>query len=76
MGNLKVAGLDIGSHNLTIDESSGTLLVDGNEVSGGGLNPNEDITLSAGMGIVMISENGTMYKLYIDNDGRLTTEAI
>ena len=34
MGNLKVAGLDIGSHNLTIDESSGTLLVDGNEVSG------------------------------------------
>ena len=36
MGNLKVAGLDIGSHNLTIDETSGTLLVDGNEVSGSG----------------------------------------
>ena len=36
MGNLKVAGLDIGSHNLTIDESSGTLLVDGEEVSGSG----------------------------------------
>ena len=36
MGNLKVAGLDIGSHNLTIDEPSGTLLVDGNEVSGSG----------------------------------------
>ena len=36
MGNLKVAGLDIGSHNLTIDESSGTLLVDGAEVSGSG----------------------------------------
>ena len=44
--------------------------------SGGGLNPNEDITLSAGKGVVMISENGTMYKLHIDNDGRLTTEAI
>lgn len=36
MANLKVAGLDIGSHNLTIDESSGTLLVDGEEVSGSG----------------------------------------
>ena len=36
MGNLKVAGLDIGSHNLTIDEPSGTLLVDGKEVSGSG----------------------------------------
>ena len=36
MANLKVAGLDIGSHNLTIDEPSGTLLVDGNEVSGSG----------------------------------------
>ena len=36
MGNLKVAGLDIGSHNLTIDEPSGTLLVDGEEVSGSG----------------------------------------
>ncbi len=36
MANLKVAGLDIGSHNLTIDESSGTLLVDGKKVSGSG----------------------------------------
>lgn len=36
MGNLKVAGLNIGSHNLTIDEPSGTLLVDGEEVSGSG----------------------------------------
>ena len=36
MANLKVAGLDIGSHNLTIDEPSGTLLVDGKEVSGSG----------------------------------------
>lgn len=36
MGNLKVAGLDIGSHNLTIDEPSGTLLVDGEEISGSG----------------------------------------
>ena len=44
--------------------------------SGGGLNPYEDIMLSAGKGVVMVSENGTMYKLYIDNDGRLTTEAI
>ena len=44
--------------------------------SGGGLNPDEDIKLSAGKGVVMTSVNGTMYKLYIDNDGRLTTEAI
>lgn len=36
MANLKVAGLNIGSHNLTIDEPSGTLLVDGNKVSGSG----------------------------------------
>lgn len=47
---------------------------DGN--SSGGFNPDEDIVLSAGKGVVMTSENGTMYKLYIDNDGRLTTEAI
>ena len=75
MGNLKVAGLDIGSHNLTIDEPSGTLLVDGKEVSGG-IDPNENIELSAGNGVIMTSENGTRYKLYIDNDGRITTEAI
>ena len=42
--------------------------------SPGGLDPNNDIILSVGKGVVMTSDNGTMYKLYIDNDGRLTTE--
>ena len=42
--------------------------------SPGGLNPDDDIILSAGKGVVMTSGNGTIYKLYIDNDGRLTTE--
>ena len=42
--------------------------------SPGGLNPDDDIILSAGKGVVMTSDNGTVYKLYIDNDGRLTTE--
>ena len=44
--------------------------------SSGGFNPDNDIMLSAGKGVVMTSGNGTMYKLYIDNDGRLTTEVI
>ncbi len=44
--------------------------------SSGGFNPDNDIMLSAGKGVIMTSGNGTMYKLYIDNDGRLTTEAI
>ena len=35
MGNLKVAGLDIGTNTLTVD-TNGTLLVNGNEVSGSG----------------------------------------
>ena len=44
--------------------------------SSGGLNPDDDIILSAGKGVVMTSGNGTIYKLYIDNDGRLTTEVV
>ena len=44
--------------------------------SSGGFNPDNDIMLSAGKGVVMTSGNGTVYKLYIDNDGRLTTEVI
>ena len=44
--------------------------------SSGGFNPGSDIMLSAGKGVVMTSGNGTMYKLYIDNDGRLTTEVM
>ena len=48
----------------------------GSGSSSGGFNPDNDIMLSAGKGVVMTSGNGTMYKLYIDNDGRLTTEVI
>ena len=44
--------------------------------SSGVFNPDNDIMLSAGKGVVMTSGNGTVYKLYIDNDGRLTTEVI
>ena len=44
--------------------------------SSGVFNPDNDIMLSAGKGVVMTSGNGTIYKLYIDNDGRLTTEVI
>ena len=44
--------------------------------SSGVFNPDNDIMLSAGKGVVMTSGNGTIYKLYIDNDGRITTEAI
>ena len=44
--------------------------------SSGGLDPNNDIILSTGKGVVMTSDNGTIYKLYIDNDGRLTTEVV
>ena len=48
----------------------------GSGSSSGGFNPDNDIMLSAGKGVVMTSGNGTVYKLYIDNDGRLTTEVI
>ena len=48
----------------------------GSGSSSGGFNPNNDIMLSAGKGVVMTSGNGTVYKLYIDNDGRLTTEVM
>ena len=44
--------------------------------SSGGFNPDDDIILSTGKGVVMTSGDGTMYKLYIDNDGRLTTEVV
>lgn len=48
----------------------------GSGSSSGGFNPDNDIMLSAGKGVVMTSGNGTVYKLYIDNDGRLTTEVM
>ena len=48
----------------------------GSGSSSGVFNPDNDIILSAGKGVVMTSGNGTVYKLYIDNDGRLTTEVM
>ena len=48
----------------------------GSGSSSGVFNPDNDIMLSAGKGVVMTSGNGTVYKLYIDNDGRLTTEVM
>ena len=70
-----VSGTSIKTINGQSVLGSGDIVITGGG-SSGGFNPDNDITLSAGKGVIMTSENGTMYKLYIDNDGRLTTEAI
>ena len=66
----------INGQSLIASETETNIEIKATGGEGGGLNPDEDIELSAGKGVVMTSDNGTRYKLYIDNDGRITTEAV